>query len=126
MGVLKLGGDLYLTAESPLVDVGSEVGGENLDYDLSLERCLGCNEDAAHASATELALDFVGVGECEFESLFESAHCPGYEMDAKGIWYCARRAGAISPALSAYGTGIQIEGSLLSKRLLDRCLTMVT
>src|SRR5688572_25914812 len=58
--VLQLRGELDLATESVAVDAGSEVGGEDFDDDLAVERPFRGDKHAAHPAATQFALDLVG------------------------------------------------------------------
>jgi len=60
MWVLHPGDGLDLPAESVAAHDGRELR-EHLDGDASAQRNLGGREDPAHASASEFALDAVGV-----------------------------------------------------------------
>jgi hypothetical protein len=78
--VLQLGGELDLAAEAVDVEPGGEVGWQNLDDDLAVERDFGGDKDAAHAATAQLALDPVGVAECRLQASREVVHRRGERL----------------------------------------------
>ena len=60
MRMLESCGELNFAAEAIGVDSRGEIGRENFYDDLAVELGLGCDEDAGHAGAAELAVDAVG------------------------------------------------------------------
>jgi len=72
--VLKLRGDLDFSSEPAPVNIGNQLGREDLDDSLSSQRPIDRDEHPAHSSTAELALDVVGVGQGLFQLLFEGAH----------------------------------------------------
>src|SRR5215203_5466623 len=93
--MLKLCGHLNLTPESPPIYFSGELRREQFDDDFSAERFLCGHENAAHSSASELALDVVGVGKGVGELFFESRHCAGTGDSRKRVWYCLEKSCAI-------------------------------
>ena len=61
--MLKSCGELDLATEPVRIDPCCELGRKDFDDDLAIEVGLGCNEDARHSRAAELAVNAIGVAE---------------------------------------------------------------
>ena len=61
MWMLERGGELDLAAEAVDVYARGHLRGQDLDYNLSVERDFGRQKDAGHPATAELALKGVGV-----------------------------------------------------------------
>ena len=73
----KLRGDLNFSPEATAVNLGGQLGRQELDDDPPAEEPVASDKDPAHPSATELPLDVVRVGEEVLYSLFECRHLAG-------------------------------------------------
>jgi hypothetical protein len=69
MGVLELRRQLNLPFEPLHVDTGSHIGRQDLDHDLAAEPHFVRQENTAHPSTTELALDAVGATDNGFQTV---------------------------------------------------------
>ena len=87
--MLKAGRHEHLTAEALGAHLALEVGREQLDDDLSLERGLGRQEQAAHTAGRELVLECVALAECVLQLILKrSGHCPT-SLRTRTPTYCA-------------------------------------
>jgi hypothetical protein len=59
--MLQLGGEVDLAMKPISTDAVSDLRGEHLDHDLSVERPIGSQKYLGHAPAYELSLDDVGL-----------------------------------------------------------------
>ena len=74
VGMLQVRGELDLLLESGGADFARELGWEQLDHDLTVERCLVRQEQAAHPAPAQLLLDPVRVAERGLEAGEEVGH----------------------------------------------------
>ncbi len=69
VGVAEAGQDTGFTQEPLGGGRGGELGPQDLDGPVALERHVAGEEDGAHTAGTELALDFVLRGQCGPQTL---------------------------------------------------------
>ena len=74
MWMLELRSNLDLAAKTLAIYTRTQLRRQNLDYYSSAEGSVGRDEDAAHSTARQLALDIVRMRKRVSEALFEGAH----------------------------------------------------
>jgi hypothetical protein len=73
--VLQVRRERDLALEARRAHFACQLGGEEFDHDLAVERAFGSQEEAAHAARRQLTLDPILIAECLLQLIAEISVC---------------------------------------------------